>query len=210
VVTSDTAAAHVAGALGVPVWLALSRVCDWRWMQEREDTPWYPTMRLFRQRHQGDWDELFARMADPLRPLAAGRRCGASVTLAPGELLDKLTILQIKAERFTDAAKLHHVRAELAALQRARSELPPSEEVVGLTAGLKEVNVALWQVEDALRLCEKAGDFGPRFIEQARSIYRLNDQRSTMKRRINEALGSPFQEQKLYAGAEPPAAEAQQ
>ena len=55
VVTSDTAAAHLAGALGVPVWAALSAVADWRWLRGRDDTPWYPTMRLFRQTEVGAW-----------------------------------------------------------------------------------------------------------------------------------------------------------
>jgi hypothetical protein len=69
VVTVDTATAHLAGALGVPVWVALSTISDWRWLLDRDDSPWYPTMRLFRQRRQGDWDDVFARMADELRLL---------------------------------------------------------------------------------------------------------------------------------------------
>jgi hypothetical protein len=63
VVTVDTAIAHLAGALGVPVWVAIPELCDWRWMQNREDSPWYPSMRLFRQRRAGDWHELFDRIA---------------------------------------------------------------------------------------------------------------------------------------------------
>lgn len=67
VITPDTAVAHLAGGLGVPVWLALSTVGEWRWMVEREDSPWYPTMRIFRQTELGDWDGVFQRMADILR-----------------------------------------------------------------------------------------------------------------------------------------------
>jgi hypothetical protein len=63
VVTADTAAAHLAGALGVPVWVALSRIADWRWLWEREETPWYPSMRLFRQQESSDWKGVFRRMA---------------------------------------------------------------------------------------------------------------------------------------------------
>ena len=66
VISVDSSPAHLAGALGVPVWLVLPFVCDWRWMTDRDDTPWYPTMRLFRQRRFGDWDELFARLAREL------------------------------------------------------------------------------------------------------------------------------------------------
>jgi tetratricopeptide (TPR) repeat protein len=69
VITADTAAAHLAGALGVPVWVALGTRADWRWGLEREDTPWYPTMRLFRQTREGDWTDVFARIAAALQEL---------------------------------------------------------------------------------------------------------------------------------------------
>ncbi len=69
-ITSDTAAAHLAGALGVKTWVALQRVPDWRWLWEREDSPWYPTMRLFRQPRHGDWASVFQRMAGELAQLA--------------------------------------------------------------------------------------------------------------------------------------------
>jgi cytochrome c-type biogenesis protein CcmH/NrfG len=73
VITSDTAAAHLAGALGVDVWLALDTGCDWRWLVERTDCPWYPTMRIFRQRAPGDWSGVFRSMADELAKLAGAR-----------------------------------------------------------------------------------------------------------------------------------------
>jgi ADP-heptose:LPS heptosyltransferase len=67
VVTVDTSVAHVAGAMGIPVWVVLPFAADWRWLQHREDTPWYPTMRLFRQTNRGNWDEVFARVALALK-----------------------------------------------------------------------------------------------------------------------------------------------
>ena len=70
VVTVDTAVAHLAGALGTPVWLALPFVPDWRWLLEREDSPWYPTARLFRQTKRGNWQDVFRRIADAVRKLA--------------------------------------------------------------------------------------------------------------------------------------------
>ena len=73
VVTADTATAHLAGALGVPVWLALCRVPDWRWQLDAETTPWYPTMRLFRQPKPGDWEAVFQRIAQEVAALVAGR-----------------------------------------------------------------------------------------------------------------------------------------
>lgn len=71
VITADTAAAHLAGALGVPVWVALWARPDWRWLRDRQDTPWYPTMRLFRQSQEGDWAEVFARVAAELERYAS-------------------------------------------------------------------------------------------------------------------------------------------
>jgi Flp pilus assembly protein TadD/ADP-heptose:LPS heptosyltransferase len=73
VVTSDTAVAHLAGALGVPVWVLLPTACDWRWMSAREDSPWYPTMRLFRQTTAGNWDEVFQRVANAVEQRASAR-----------------------------------------------------------------------------------------------------------------------------------------
>ena len=69
-ITCDTSLAHVAGGMGVPVWMLLAYVPDWRWMVEREDTPWYPGMRLFRQKKQGDWTEVMNRVTEALRKLA--------------------------------------------------------------------------------------------------------------------------------------------
>ena len=71
-ITADTALAHLAGALGVRVWVVLQSVPDWRWLIDRADSPWYPTMRLFRQRTAGDWTEVFARVADELAAASAG------------------------------------------------------------------------------------------------------------------------------------------
>jgi ADP-heptose:LPS heptosyltransferase len=74
VITSDTAAAHLAGGLGVQTWVALPAVPEWRWLQQRSDSPWYPTMRLFRQQRVGDWATVFAEMRGALAPLASRRQ----------------------------------------------------------------------------------------------------------------------------------------
>ena len=73
IVTSDTAIAHLAGALGRPVWVALQKVPDWRWLMDRDDCPWYPGMRLFRQTVRGDWTGVFARMTEDAAKLARTR-----------------------------------------------------------------------------------------------------------------------------------------
>jgi hypothetical protein len=127
-----------------------------------------------------------------------------------GELIDKITILEIKAERIQDAAKLRNIRAELTALTAARERaVPVSPELDRLAAELKAVNEQLWRIEDEIRACEAARDFGPRFVELARSVYRTNDRRSALKRRVNELLGSRLVEEKAYAdyGADSPGTE---
>jgi hypothetical protein len=207
VITVNTAPAHLAGALGVPVWVVLPAAPDWRWLLDREDSPWYPTARLFRQAKWPDWDEVFARMAAELsRRAAAPRPPGpVLVEVAPGELLDKLTILEIKAARIADAAKLRHVREELRLLAAARDAcLPASAELARLAAELRQVNEQLWDVEDELRRCEANRSFGARFIELARSVYKTNDRRAALKRRVNELLGSHLVEEKSYAPHEQP------
>jgi ADP-heptose:LPS heptosyltransferase len=74
ILSVDSMPAHLAGALGLPVWTLLPAEADWRWMAERSDTPWYPTMRLFRQHRAGDWEAVIARVADALQALIAGRQ----------------------------------------------------------------------------------------------------------------------------------------
>ena len=121
------------------------------------------------------------------------------VEIAPGELIDKITILRIKDERIADAAKRANVRAELDTLEAARrAALPDDPEIDRLEAGLKAVNEALWEIEDAIRDCEREGDFGPRFVELARSVYRTNDRRAELKRAVNLHLGSRLVEEKSY------------
>src|SRR5262249_7932857 len=200
IVTSDTAIAHLAGALGVPVWVALSVGADWRWLHDRADCPWYPTMRLFRQRRPHDWPDVFERIAHELRAKAAPTPSATvQVPIAAGELVDRITILEIKSERIKDTAKLRNVRNELAALSKVCDcELPTTPELADLTTQLRAVNEALWEIEDEIRVCERGHDFGPRFIELARSVYRTNDRRSALKRRINELTGSELIEEKDY------------
>jgi tetratricopeptide (TPR) repeat protein len=207
VIASDTAAAHLAGALGVPVWVALPTASDWRWLLDRDDSPWYPTMRLFRQTRPGDWDEVFARIAAGLSKLirqAPPRRAqtpGIAVPVSPGELIDKITILQIKSVQLTDPAKLRNVRHELDELALARDQaVPGSPELDQLASELRSVNEALWQIEDEIRLCERRQEFGPRFVELARAVYHQNDRRVALKRRIGEVAGSELVEEKDYSG----------
>ncbi len=123
-----------------------------------------------------------------------------NVPIGPGELVDKITILEIKSERLAAAEKVANVRVELAALVAARDAAIAASQVLSeLTTALKRVNEALWQIEDEIRDCERIGDFGARFIELARAVYRSNDERAALKRQINDLLGSSIVEEKSYA-----------
>lgn len=121
----------------------------------------------------------------------------ALVPVSWGELLDKVSILQIKAARIAAPEARANVRRELAALldvlHSAGVRLPEQQ------AGLLAVNTRLWRIEDAIRAKEAAGDFGPGFVALARAVYHENDERGRIKRAINEALGSALVEEKQYA-----------
>lgn len=122
------------------------------------------------------------------------------IDAAPGELIDKITILEIKAERIEDAIKRANVTYELATLTNALNlAIETSGQISDLSRRLKEVNERLWETEDAICECERREDFGPVFIDLARSVYRLNDVRSEIKRSINTLLGARIIEEKSYS-----------
>lgn len=123
-----------------------------------------------------------------------------TVEVSPGELIDKITILEIKLERIEDAAKTANVRIEHETLTAARDDrIPGSEALTSLTAKLKEINETLWEIEDDIRECERQKDFGETFVKLARAVYFTNDERSNVKREINDLLGSRLVEEKSYA-----------
>lgn len=116
-----------------------------------------------------------------------------------GELLDKIAILQIKSERMTGEAKLANVRRELTALEKTWMAHPAAgTDIARLRAELKAVNERLWEIEDDIRLKEKAQSFDEGFVRLARSVYFQNDERARIKKEINLALGSAYVEEKSY------------
>jgi tetratricopeptide (TPR) repeat protein len=202
VVTCDTSIAHLAGALAAPVWVALKSDAEWRWLTGRADSPWYPTMRLFRQSRRGVWGDVFDAMALEVAALAARRAAPAMISCpcSLGELIDKITILRIKAERIGEGEKLANVRRELALLERLAREVGHTGSAIDLLSDrLAAVNARLWAIEDAIRTCEREGDFGPRFVALARSVYGENDARAALKRAINTLANSALIEEKSYA-----------
>jgi len=119
-----------------------------------------------------------------------------------GELLDKMSILEIKFARISDGAKRRNIGHELRLLGEVvdNANLPGTVdlELIALKEDLRRVNEALWDIEDAIRQCESSDDFGPRFVELARSVYKKNDRRAALKLRINHLLGSDLVEEKSY------------
>ena len=121
------------------------------------------------------------------------------VPVSFGEVLDKITILEIKSERIKDEAKLKNVRLELEELSATWNDAVEDQRAIAdLRAQLKAVNEELWVIEDDIRDQEAAQDFGPRFIELARAVYVTNDKRAAIKKDVNLALGSRFVEEKSY------------
>ena len=121
------------------------------------------------------------------------------VPISPGELLDKITILRIKAARMTDATKVANVRHELAALEKTWKDCGAgSVDLSAEEANLTRVNEKLWVIEDEIRDEERAQRFTEKFIELARAVYITNDERAAIKKRINTALGSTIVEEKSY------------
>jgi hypothetical protein len=119
--------------------------------------------------------------------------------IAIGELIDKITILEIKVERFTDPTKTKNVRTEFALLSERRDrEITPSAALKALATELKAVNERLWELEDEIRDYERRGDFGPDFVRVARQIYKANDKRAALKRRISLEFDSEIVEEKSY------------
>lgn len=206
VITTDTSVAHLAGALGKPVWVILPMVADWRWLLNRADSPWYPSMRLFRQTDVGRWDIVMNTVCLELCTLLEAKKnktpkkpmC-VMTEVQIGELVDKITILQIKKERIKDATKLKNIETELACLlDTFNANIPLTFSIDSLWKSLKKVNEQLWVIEDDIRDKERARIFDQGFIDLARAVYYTNDERCRIKRDINMITGSRFIEEKSY------------
>jgi hypothetical protein len=130
------------------------------------------------------------------------------IPVAVGELIDKITILEIKAARITEPGKLANVLRELGLLREAWHSQPQAPaDLEDLRDALKALNLRLWDIEDALRTKEHRREFDAQFIELARSVYLTNDERSALKRKINAVTGSVIIEEKSYAAYQSPAAD---
>jgi tetratricopeptide (TPR) repeat protein len=202
IISCDTSVAHLAGALGRPLWIALNRTPEWRWQRQRTDSIWYPTARLFRQETNGDWDEVFSRMTEELAQLLRARaepsqeERSASYKVVPrvevswGDLLERIAILEIKTKRpacqiaMSDVVhELHHLKSVLAGFE------PLSVVIQAKWDALRTVNEKLWDIEDAMKACEAEQCFDARFIQLAREVQMLNTDRARIKQDIDHTIG---------------------
>ena len=127
-----------------------------------------------------------------------------SIDVAPADLIDRITILEIKSERLTTESALQNVRLELTALRDVRERRFPSIPALDRLVGqLREVNQQLWELEEAVRRDEAAQDFGPDFIRSARGIMHSNDRRAALKQAINRMLSAGFLDEKSFPLPDP-------
>lgn len=122
-----------------------------------------------------------------------------TIEVSVGELLDKISILEIKSLRIKEEEKLRNIKRELQILTVVRDAQIRREDIEDLYGQLKTINESLWRIEDSIRLCEKRKNFGQEFIQLARMVYQENDQRSRIKSEINNKLGSVLREEKSYS-----------
>ena len=119
--------------------------------------------------------------------------------ISAGELLDKITILEIKKEKINNKEKLEDINKELSSLSKTSNEkIPDKSKIKNLIKTLKETNLKLWDIEENKRKAEKDKKFDDAFIQLSRDVYKLNDERAKIKLKINETLGSNIQEVKSY------------
>tara|TARA_Y100000590_G_scaffold461108_1_gene621940 strand:+ start:1486 stop:1875 length:390 start_codon:yes stop_codon:yes gene_type:complete len=121
------------------------------------------------------------------------------VEISVGELLDKISILEIKKEKISDSESLKIINSDYLALdQQLKKNVSQSPKLTSLFNELKEINSKLWIIEDSKRMCEKNKDFGEKFIKLSRDVHFLNDKRAKVKLEINDCSGSKIKEVKLY------------
>ncbi|MDC0937679.1 DUF6165 family protein [Pelagibacteraceae bacterium] len=119
--------------------------------------------------------------------------------ISAGELVDKITILEIKKAKISNKDKLNNIDKELSSLNETIKKFIPDETIITkFKHDLKQINLKLWDIEDEKRMSEKNNDFGDKFIELARNVYKFNDKRAEIKLSINNVLGSNIKEVKSY------------
>ncbi|HVX10533.1 MAG TPA: tetratricopeptide repeat protein [Pirellulales bacterium] len=189
VISCDTSLVHLAGGLGRPVWTAVAVVPDWRWLLDRDDTPWYPTMRLFRQARRGDWQEVFERIVAALAERAGVPLPAKPITveISAGELLDRIVLLEVERMRGAGSVGVDEKLASLdSALKRAMG-VPPG--LARLKDELQETRLALHDAHREVARCRESADYGSKFVELAKQVFLYEERRREVLLRIDEFAG---------------------
>lgn len=197
VITSDTSIAHLAGGMGLPTWLLLKTVPEWRWGLESEVSFWYPSMRLFRQRHQGDWNEVMERVATALQEFCAHRQpktdpprrqpLEIQLPISLAELLDRLSILEIRSQQPADAVfgrTSDRWEQTYQHLQQIQQNLAITVDI-STHEKLRQINTNLWQINSQIRSKESRQEFDSEFIQLYRTMQQLNARKRSLKLEIN-------------------------
>jgi GR25 family glycosyltransferase involved in LPS biosynthesis len=204
VVTVDTSIVHLAGTLGVKCHLLLCAVPEWRWGISGNKTKWYSNVTIWRQKDFDDWTVPMNRLRNELQTNDVTSEISIYAPISYGELLDKLSILQLKEDNLISSAgkeePLGKVRDEKNILNRIREKYREQETPNVITAytQLCQANASLWNLEDELRQLMEIEETGTRFIEVAMEIPRENGRRAEAKRKINTLMNSALTEIKLY------------
>lgn len=197
VISCDSAPVHLAAGIGRPTWLLLPKQPDWRWGIAGNTSFWYPSLLLFRQSTDGSWLNAVTDMGQQLLQFLAAQKPHALHTPAAlGELIDKITILSIKADQLTGIAKINATQ-ELSELKDIFECLPFTVST-DLISELATINCTLWVIEARLRTKELNRSYDSEFTALARSVYLYNDKRAAIKRLINSSYGSALIEEKSY------------
>ena len=195
-ITIDTSVAHLAGLLGIRTWMVLGDIYDWRWFRNEKHTDWYKSVELFRAKKPRDWTPVLETIRERLiAEFNLNKTIEIpEVPVSIGELFDKYSILEIKAEKISNLEKLSHVKNELDKLRPVteRFKIDPM-----LYYDLINVNKER-EIEDRIRILEKEQDFSCEFIKLARSVYFKNDRRGEIKGKINNFFNSDIHEVKEY------------
>jgi tetratricopeptide (TPR) repeat protein len=197
-ISTDTAIAHLAGAMGIRTWLPLAKIPDWRWGLEGISTPWYPNHTLFRQSVSNVWADVFEDMEIVLRELLMTHTKMPVIPVSWGEVIDKITILELKARKIQEPSAQANIRRELDILVGLSDSQKVTPIIIAEYYQLLQINGVLWEAEETLRRKEKELAFDNEYLLSARRVYMYNDERAKLKKKINETLGSELVEEKSY------------
>lgn len=201
IITCDRNIAHLAAALGKPTWVLMPQDFSCPCLVKEDGSPIYPSLRIMRAATNFSWQKIMDAVVCALQILVCKPKEPGHVytEISVGELLDKITILELKEEKIKDPKKVEHVRKELNILMTVRDEnIQSSHKLNILTDKLRAINLKLWDLSDKIRAKEAKQEFDKDFTFLARSIYFAQDERAEIRTEINFQFDSPIIEVKQY------------